>query len=178
MTRRALFIALASLVLLSASAFAQLSSDEAAILQRIDVNRTLTMTRQLSEDVVKNNSGVGAGSAVAGSADEKALADYIEKELRGIGLQTRQEFFPVRHYEYGSVTLTAAGKRLDAVSLHAAGGTWGTRDGVAYARGNDGADRHRVRAPLVDAGDGFAPDYATIGSVSGKAVLVHRGGGW
>src|SRR5262245_36696370 len=136
MSRRASFITTASFLLLPSSAFSQLISDEAAILQRIDVNRTLTMTRQLSEDIVKNNSGVGAGSAVAGSADEKALADYIEKELRGLGVQTRQELFPVRHYEYGAVTLTAAGKRLDAVSLHAAGGTWGTRDGVAYARGN------------------------------------------
>src|SRR5215471_18337048 len=142
MTRRALFITLASLIVLSPSAFAQLTSDEAAILQRIDVNRTLTMTRQLSDDVVKNNSGVGAGSAVAGSADEKALADFIEQQLRSIGLKTRQESFPVRRYEYGPVTLTAGGKRLDAVSLHAAGGTWGRRDGVAYERGNDAADRH------------------------------------
>src|SRR5262245_22492564 len=177
MRTRASLIAI-SMAVAATSASAQVAPDEAAILQKLDVNRTLTMTRVLSEDIVKNDSGVGAGSAVAGSADEKKLADYIEQQLRGLGLQTRQEFFPVRHYEYGPVTLTAANKRLDAVSLHAAGGTWGTRDGVAYARGNDGADRHRVRAPLVDAGDGFAPDYATIGSVSGKAVLVHRGGGW
>src|SRR5262245_50525129 len=167
-----------SMAVAATSASAQVAPDEAAILQKLDVNGTLTMTRVLAEDIVKNNSGVGAGSAVAGSADEKKLADYIEKELRGLGLQTRQEFFPVRHYEYEPVTLTAAGKRLDAVSLHAAGGTWGTRDGVAYARGNAGADRHRVPAQLVDAGEGFAPDYEKTGSVAGKVVLVRRGGGW
>jgi hypothetical protein len=178
MTARASILAVASLLALTSPVAAQVSADETAMLQKLDVNRTLSMTRQLSEDVVKNNSGVGAGSAVAGSADEKALANFIERQLHEMGLNTRQESFPVRHYEYGPVTLTAAGKRLDAVSLHAAGGTWGTRDGVAYARGNDGTDRHRVRAQLVDAGDGFAPDYAKIGSVSGKAVLVHRGGGW
>ena len=160
------------------TAGAQLTADERAIVDRLDVSRTLAATRRLSEDIVKNNSGVGAGSAVAGSADEKALADDIERQLKALGLQTHQEFFPVRHYEYGPVTLTAAGKRLDAVSLHAAGGTWGTRDGVSYARGNDGADRHRVRAALVDAGDGFAPDYARIGAVAGKVVLVRRTGGW
>ena len=178
MTGRASILTIASVLTLSLPLAAQVASDETAMLQKLDVNRTLAMTRQLSEDIVKNNSGVGAGSAVAGSADEKALADFIEQQLRAIGLKTRQEYFPVRHYEYGPVTLTAAGKRLDAVSLHAAGGTWGTRDGVPYRRGNDGADRHRVRAALVDAGEGFAPDYAKIGSVTGKVVLVHRGGGW
>jgi hypothetical protein len=171
-------LALVFALFLPAAAAAQTTAEERALLERLDVNRTLASIRHFSEDVVKNNSGVGAGSAVAGSADEKALADDIERQLRALGLQVHQEPFPVRHYEYGPVTLTAAGKRLDAVSLHAAGGTWGTRDGVAYARGNEGSDRHRLRAPLVDAGDGFAPDYARVGSVTGKVVLVRRTGGW
>ena len=68
--------------------------------------------------------------------------------------------------------LTAAGKRIDAVSWHSGGGTWGTLDGVAYARGNDGTDRHRIRALLVDVGDGFAADYGKVGNVTGKVVLV------
>ena len=84
----------------------------------------------------------------------------------------------MRHYEYGEVILTAAGKSIPAISLHAAGGTWGTRDGVAYARGNDGPGRHRVRARLVDVGEGFAADYARAGDVTGRVVLVRRGNGW
>jgi hypothetical protein len=168
-----LFISLCAI-----DASAEMTPAERAILNRLDVSRTLEQIRHLSENVVKNDSGVGAGSAVAGSADEKALADYVEQQLRSLGLQTRQELFPVRHYEYGRVTLTAAGKAIDAVSLHAAGGTWGSRDGVPYARGNDGVDRHRVRAALVDAGNGFAPDYEKAGPVTGKVVLVRRTGGW
>ena len=171
-------LALALATIASSVIMADATPDERAVLQRIDVTRTLTLMRQLSEDVVKNRSGAGVGTAVAGSADEKKLADFIEQRLKALGVSVRQEPFPVRHYEYGEVTLSAGGRSLDAVSLHAAGGTWGTRDGVAYARGNDGANRRRVRAPLVDAGEGFEPDYARVGDVAGKAVLVRRGNGW
>ena len=157
---------------------AGLSVDEQRLLSRLDVQRTLALMKQLSEDVVTNRSGAGVGTAVAGSRDEKALADFIERQMKALGLAVRQETFPVRHYEYGEVTLTANGRRLDAISLHAAGGTWGMRDGVAYARGNDGDNRHRVRAALVDAGDGLATDYARVGDVRDKVVLVRRRGGW
>jgi len=34
----------------------------------------------------------------------------------------RQEPFPVRHYEYGEVVLTAAGEPIEAVSLHGLSG--------------------------------------------------------
>ncbi len=151
--------------------------DEQAVLARIDVQRALATMKALSEDVVKNRSGAGVGTAVAGSADEQALADFIEQRMKSLGLEVHQERFPVRHYEYGEVALTADGRPLPAISLHAAGGTWGTRDRVPYARGNDGGG-HRLRAPLVDAGDGFDADYARIGDVTGKAVLVRRGNGW
>src|SRR5213593_3798229 len=157
---------------------ADVAPDERTVLQRIDVSRVLATMKALSEDVVKNQSGAGVGTAVAGSADEKALADFVEQKMKAVGLAVHQERFPVRHYEYGEVTLTAGGRSIPAVSLHAAGGTWGKRDGVPYARGNDGAERHRVRGPLVDAGDGFSSDYTRVGDVRGKVVLVRRGGGW
>jgi hypothetical protein len=127
-------LALVTAVVVASQPTAGLLPEERALLDRLDVDRTLATIRHLSEGIVRNNSGAGAGSAIAGSADEKALADYIEQQLRSLGLATRQEPLPVRHYEYGSVTLTAAGKPIDAVSLHAAGGTWGTRDGVPRAR--------------------------------------------
>jgi hypothetical protein len=163
---------------LVASLSGEPTSDEQAMLARIDVQRALTTMKQLSEDVVKNHSGAGVGTAVAGSADEQALADFIEQRMKSVGLEVHQERFPVRHYEYGEVALTVDGRAIPAISLHAAGGTWGTRDLVPYARGNDGPARHRVRAPLVDAGDGFEADYTRVGDVKGKAVLVHRGNGW
>lgn len=165
-------------VVASAAVTADTTPAERAVVGRIDVPRTLALMKQLSDDVVKNRSGAGAATAVAGSADEKALADFIEQRMRALGLDVHQERFPVRHYEYGEVALTAAGKSIPAISLHAAGGTWGTRDGVPYARGNDGPGRHRVRARLVDVGEGFAADYARAGDVTGRVVLVRRGNGW
>ena len=157
---------------------AQLTPAEQALLNRLDVARTVAVTRRFSEEIVDNRSGVGAGSVVAGSADEKLVANVIEQEFRNMGITSvRQEPFPVRHYEYGEVVLTADGEPIEAVSLHAAGGTWGTRDGVPYARGNDG-DGRRVRAELVDAGDGYLADYVEAGDVRGKVVLVRRGNGW
>ena len=157
---------------------AQLKPAEQSLLDRLDVARTVAVTRRFSEEIVDNRSGVGAGSVVAGSPDEKLVANVIEQEFRNMGITSvRQEPFPVRHYEYGEVILTAAGEPIEAVSLHAAGGTWGTRDGVPYARGNDGGGR-RVRAELVDAGDGYLADYVEAGDVRGKVVLVRRGNGW
>jgi Peptidase family M28/PA domain len=172
------FLALALATIVSVTAMADTSAEERAMLQRLDVARTLTLMRQLSEDIVTNRSGAGAGTAVAGSADEKRLADFIEQRMTSLGLTVHQERFPVRHYEYGEVKLTVGGKAIPAVSLHAAGGTWGTRDGVSYTRGNGDTDHHQVRGMLVDAGDGFAADYARAGDVNGKIVLVRRGGGW
>jgi hypothetical protein len=176
--RRVALTCAAAAVVLTASIAGETTPDEQAVLARIDVQRALATMKQLSEDVVKNRSGAGVGTAVAGSADEQALADFIEQRMKSLGLDVRQERFPVRHYEYGEVTLTVDRRTIPAISLHAAGGTWGTRDRVPYARGNDGPSRHRVRAPLVDAGDGFKADYARAGDVKGKAVLVHRGNGW
>src|SRR4029434_3848998 len=41
------------------------------------------------------------------------------------------------------------------------------------AHGNE-AGGTRLRAKLVDAGDGYEADYARVGDVRGKAVLVRR----
>ena len=65
MTARTSILTIVTLLALTSLPAAQVLPDEAAVLQKLDVNRTLGLTRQLSEDVVKNNSGVGAGSAVA-----------------------------------------------------------------------------------------------------------------
>ena len=62
---------------------------------------------------------------------------------------------------------------MTAISLHAAGAVSGRRDGVPFAHGNE-AGGTRLRATLVDAGDGYEADYARAGNVRGKAVLVRR----
>jgi hypothetical protein len=170
----ALLVTLAmAAALVAPAARAALSPAEQRLLARLDAGRTLKDIRRISQDVVKAPSGLGAGTVVSGSAEEKVLAADLAASMRAIGLAVRFEDFPVRSYHYGPVTLTANGVALPAISLHAAGGTWGTRDGVGYARGND-AGGHRLRAPLVDAGDGYAPDYDRVGDVRGKAVLVRR----
>ncbi len=172
-----LLLTAALLVVGAAPASAEITPAEKALLARLDVTRALAMVRHLSQDVVTTRSGAGAGTAVAGSVEEKALADAIEQELSRAGLAVRQERFPVRHYEYAPVLLTGNGRPIEAISLHAAGGTWGLRDGVPYRRGN-ARDGQQVTAPLVDAGDGTAADYQRAGTVRGKAVLVRRGGAW
>ena len=174
-TPRARSPAVALLMLLAppAVAGAALSTDEASLLARLDAGRALASIRHLSRDVVRGDSGLGAGTAVAGSPEEAALARDIADSMRGIGLDVHIERFPVRAYRYGPVTAAADGLPLAAISLHAAGGTWGRRDGVAYVRGNEAAG-HQLRATLVDAGDGYAPDYDRLGDVRGRAVLVHR----
>ncbi len=164
-------------LLLPGFGFAELTPAERAALGKLDSARVIADLQRYSTGVVKTRSGAGAGTAVAGSAEERTLAAAIEQDMKKLGLKTRQEKFPVRAYQYGEVTLTANGVAIPAVSLHAAGGTWGKRDGVPYARGNEG-DRHRVRAALVDVGEGYAADYDRAGSVQGKVVLVRRSQGW
>ena len=155
------------------SATAQITEAERKILDSLDSSQTKTTLRYLSEDVVSNRSGAGAGSAISGSEDEKALADAIEKEMRDIGLQVSREPFPVRFYDYGEVSLTAAGRKLPAITLHSSRGTWGSRDGVPYYKGNS-EDGQVLEADLVDAGEGLAADYEPLGNVAGKVVLVKR----
>jgi hypothetical protein len=152
---------------------AQISPEEARLLESLDPSRTLALMKLLSEDVVENRSGAGAGTAVAGSGDEKLLADFIEREMAGLGFDVRRESFPVRAYDSGEVTLLASGARIPAVTLHTSLGTWGTVDGVPYRRGSEDEGR-KLRATLLEAGDGLAADYDRASDVRGKAVLVRR----
>jgi hypothetical protein len=86
---------LAFAVVASVPVIADTTPEERAAVARLDVPRTLVLMKQLSDDVVKNRSGAGAGTAVAGSADEKALADFIAQRMKALGLDVRQERFPV-----------------------------------------------------------------------------------
>jgi hypothetical protein len=96
--------------LTSRQVLAQLSSSEQKILETLDASRATEGIRRLSTGIVKSPSGAGNGTAVAGSPEEKELANYVEQEMKKMGLNVKQEPFPVRHYQYGPVTLAANGK--------------------------------------------------------------------
>jgi hypothetical protein len=170
--RNALLLCLVSLIGAQTSR-AQISPDEQSLLGALDPTAVVTLTRRLSEEVGVGPSGAGYGSAIAGSPAEKALADFIEKEMRARGFDVVRERFPVRSYDYGEVKLLVDGSAVEAITLHSSTGTWGVRDGVQYANGNEDAGR-MIRAKLLDAGRGLAADYDRIGDVAGRVVLVRR----
>jgi hypothetical protein len=156
----------------TAQSATQLTPEENKILSKLDAERTGKEIQHLSTGIVDNDSGAGAGSAIAGTADEKKIADFVEQQMKTIGLSVHTEPLPVRRYEYGKIVLKANGTSIVAIG----GGTWGTNDGVPYAKGN--AENGRLlRATLVDVGNGSAADYTKAGDVSGKVVLVKGGFG-
>ena len=159
--------------LLASVANAGLTGDEQQLLGKLDPGRALASLKRLSQDVAQGASGLGAATIVSGSPEERVMAQELAGSMRKLGLEVRIEQYPVRAYRYGPITLTANGTKLAAIGLHAAGATWGRRDGVAFGRGNEQGG-HRLRVPLVDAGDGYAADYAHSGDVRGKCVLVRR----
>ncbi len=151
---------------------AGLSTQEERLLAQLNAPRALADLERLSKRSVTSQTGLGAGTIVSGSAEENAAARRLAETLRAMGLEVTLEDFPVRAYRYGPLTLEANGSAIAAISLHATGGTWGTRDAVPFARGDGGS--HQLRASLVDAGDGYESDYARIGNVRGRIVLVRR----
>ncbi|MEQ9002651.1 MAG: M28 family peptidase [Pseudomonadales bacterium] len=155
------------------SANAAVTAAEQELLDRIDAAAVLADMRRLAKSADGVDQGVGNGSVVAGSPEERALAEHIASRFDSLGLEVTVETFPVREYRYAPPRLEANGEPIAAISLHAAGAVSGRRDGVAFALGNE-ANGTRLRAPLVDAGEGFAADYARVGDVRGKAVLVQR----
>src|SRR5208283_2904291 len=118
------FLSLMLCLLFTRPAQAQLTETEKRVLGTLDASRVKNQLRYLSEGVVKTKSGAGAGTAVAGSPEEATLAQAVAEEMSKIGLDVHKETYPVRRYSSGPVTLTANGVPVQAISLHAAGGTW------------------------------------------------------
>jgi Iap family predicted aminopeptidase len=152
---------------------AAVTADEQELLNALSGSRALADLKRLTEEVIKTPSGVGDGSVVSGSVEEAAMANHIAGAFKNMGLDVRVEEFPVRAYRYLPVMLRANGKAVSAISLHATGTTWGRRDGVEFARGNE-AGGHRLHVGLIDGGNGYSADYDRLGDVRGKAVLVRR----
>ena len=142
-----------------APAASGITPEEQRVLDLLDAGRTLADMRLISASSNGTAQGVGEGSVVAGSPEEAALADTIARRFRELGLATRVETFPVRAYRYTAPQLRIDGKPLAAIALHAAGAVSGRRDGVPFASGNE-AGGTRLRANLVDVGDGYGADYA------------------
>jgi Iap family predicted aminopeptidase len=169
----ALVAATFAIVSFDLTAAPAISPDEQRVLDALDAGRVLADMRLIAASSDGIAQGVGEGSVVAGSPEEAALAETIARRFRELGLATRIETFPVRAYRYTPPRLRVDGEPLEAISLHAAGAVSGRRDGVPFARGNE-AGGTRLRATLIDAGDGYEADYARAGDVRGKAVLVRR----
>lgn len=169
----ALFAAAFAIICRASPASPSISPDEQRVLDALDAGRALADMRLIAASADGIAQGVGEGSVVAGSPEEAALAEFIAQRFREFGLATRIETFPVRAYRYTVPQLRIDGQPLAAIALHAAGAVSGRRDGVPFALGNE-AGGTRLRAVLVDVGDGYEADYARTGDVRGKAVLVRR----
>ncbi len=169
----ALLAALLAVLCRASPATAAISPEEQRVLDALDAGRALADMRFIAASSDGIAQGVGEGSVVAGSPEETALADIIAQRFRELGLATHVETFPVRAYRYTVPELHVDSEPLTAIALHAAGAVSGRRDGVPFVLGNE-AGGARLRALLVDVGDGYEADYARSGDVRGKAVLVRR----
>lgn len=168
-----LIVAALTVLTASSAVRAAVTADEQRLLNALNPARALAELKRLTEDVIKTPSGVGDGSVVSGNVEEVTMASDLAGAFKKMGLAVRIEEFPVRAYRYLPVMLHANGKAVAAISLHATGATWGRRDGVEFARGNE-AGGHRLHVALIDAGNGYGADYDRLGDVRGKAVLVRR----
>ena len=158
----ALFAAAFAILCRASPAMAAISPEEQRVLDALDAGRALADMRLIAASSDGIAQGVGEGSVVAGSPEEAALAEVIARRFRELGLATRIETFPVRAYRYTVPRLHVDGEPLAAIALHAAGAVSGRRDGVPFALGNE-AGGTRLRAVLVDVGDGYEADYARVG---------------
>lgn len=150
-----------------------LSEEEQRLLGSLDPANALEEIRSFSEKVVADPSGLGAGTASAGTEQEARLAAYVEEKFRASGLEVERHTFPVRVYTYEPVSVTIAGKQLPSVILYGSPGITGSRDGRRYSHGNwRGGDV--LRAPLAFGGSGTYADIAAAGGVNGRILLILR----
>lgn len=178
--RSAFVVALAAALAAGAAACGRkeppLGEDEQRLLGSLDPAHALEEIRSFSEKVVGDPSGLGAGTASAGSEQEARLASYVEEKFRAHGLEVQRHTFPVRVHRYGEAGVRVAGRSLPAVILYGSPGIHGTRDGRHYSHGNwKGGEV--LRAQMVFAGSGTAADIAAAGSVRGKILLLLRDDG-
>jgi hypothetical protein len=171
-------VALATALILAGSCGpkALLTDEEARLLGSLDAKHALEEIKQFSEVVVSDPSGLGAGTASAGTEQEARLAAFVEEKFRAHGLEVSRITFPVREFHYGPVSVSVAGHELPSVILYGSPGITGVRDGRAYRQGNwKGGEV--LRASLVYAGSGTRAEVAAAGDVRGKILLLLRDDG-
>ena len=103
------------------------------------------------------------GMRTAGDSADDAAARYIADELRAMGMpKVRLEAVPVDEWEFHGASVSVAGVDMVASSwVHMqATPPWG------------------ITAPLVYAKGGTAEDFAGVGDVRGKLVLIDAMFGW
>ncbi len=145
---------------------------EQALLGSLDLAYALQEIHRFSK-AVQDPSGLGAGTAAAGTEQEALLAAHVENKFRAHGLEVSRHTYPVRVYRYGPVEVSVAGERLPSVILYGSPGIHGTRDGRSYYRGN-WKGRKVLRARLAYGGRGTRDDIAAAGNVKGKILLLLR----
>lgn len=156
------------------SQYPNLSPSERQSLNSLNVQRVLKTIDHYSNEVGIRNVGTGVGSLAAGTKEEKIMAQEIYNDMKEIGLdEVCLQPFPVQKYDYEPVQFRANGVSYPAISLHGAGGSYGTVYGAPFFLGNANNGK-RVVGELVDAGAGTLQDYENIGSVEGKVVIIYR----
>jgi hypothetical protein len=168
----ALAALVASFVLPSCARKEPLSREEQRLLGSLDAAHALEEIRAFSESVVTDPSGLGAGTASAGTEQEVRLAAWVEEKFRAHGLEVERHTFPVRVHQYGEVNLTA-GARVPAVILYGSPAISGRRDSGRYSRGN-WRGGEVLRAQMVFGGSGTRADLDAAGNLNGRIVLLLR----
>ncbi len=133
-----------------------MADDVAAFAQAIDMDYAYDLAYKLGYDTELADNELGWRSA--GSDAEHRTADYLVREMEAIGLTDVEKVgVPVDKFQFHDARLTVEGTDIDLMP-------------AAYQC--SGTDEDGITAQIIDAGTGTETDYAEIGDVTGKIVLV------
>ncbi len=127
-----------------------------AFADAIDMDYAYDLAYKLSYDEAYQDNELGWRTA--GSDAEHKTADLLMEEMEGIGLVDVEKVgVPVDKFQFNDSSLTIEGTDIDLTP-------------ASYQC--EGTDEDGITAEIVDALTGAEYDYAEIGDVSGKIVLV------
>ncbi|MEM4233494.1 MAG: M28 family peptidase [Thermoplasmata archaeon] len=145
----------------------RLSPQEAKVLRSLDYDNAWRYLEYLSS----------LGEKSAGTPEEWSAQRYVYDELSKLPVdEVWWETFPVEQWVHYGTTVKVVSNGFEdipATTYGSAPSVWGTVDGEPYYLGNVN-DGKTVLGELVDVGYGTIDDYAKVGDISGKIVLVHR----
>ena len=144
-----------------------LTSEEAALLDALDVRGTIDQLEHIA----------GLGERVVGTRPEAEAQQYVYDTLSALPLdEVVKETFPTTSWSHegDGLRMVAPVRRTFPTSVYGYDhAIWGTWFGEDYALGNRD-EGQTLRARLVDVGYGTAADFDAAGDVEGKVVLVRR----